>query len=171
MNIFVLHTCPKIAASLHCDQHIGKMILESAQMLSTVASQLFPINFITGNYYKATHEKHPCTLWLQESPRNMKWLIELCYHLDNIRQNMGADPHSSMEIVKQFEYDVGESEHVNGVPINHIFCGPLHLQYNSDLSIPQKYQAFYKLKAKEWESKGREMTWKNRQIPEFMLTS
>lgn len=35
MNIFVLDPNPAIAASLHCDQHLHKMILESAQMVST----------------------------------------------------------------------------------------------------------------------------------------
>ena len=35
MNIFVLHQDPDIAAQYHCDKHVNKMIVESAQMLST----------------------------------------------------------------------------------------------------------------------------------------
>jgi hypothetical protein len=35
MNIFVIHENPIIAAREHCDKHVVKMILESAQMLST----------------------------------------------------------------------------------------------------------------------------------------
>jgi hypothetical protein len=35
MNIFVLDKNPKIAAVMHCDKHVPKMILETAQMLST----------------------------------------------------------------------------------------------------------------------------------------
>ena len=35
MNIFILDKNPKIAAEYHCDKHVVKMILESAQMLST----------------------------------------------------------------------------------------------------------------------------------------
>ena len=35
MNIFYLDKAPEIAAQLHCDKHVVKMILESAQMLST----------------------------------------------------------------------------------------------------------------------------------------
>jgi len=30
MNIFYLHTNPDLAARLHCDKHVVKMILESA---------------------------------------------------------------------------------------------------------------------------------------------
>ena len=35
MNIFHLHEDPKICAEYHCDKHVVKMILETAQMLST----------------------------------------------------------------------------------------------------------------------------------------
>ena len=35
MNIFVLDKNPRIAALYHCDKHCVKMILETAQMLST----------------------------------------------------------------------------------------------------------------------------------------
>ena len=36
MNIFVLDEDPIKAAEYHCNKHVVKMILESAQMLSTV---------------------------------------------------------------------------------------------------------------------------------------
>ena len=35
MNIFVLDKNPTIAAQMLCDKHVPKMIVESAQMLST----------------------------------------------------------------------------------------------------------------------------------------
>ena len=35
MNIFHLHKVPKVCAEYHCDKHVVKMILETAQMLST----------------------------------------------------------------------------------------------------------------------------------------
>ena len=37
MNIFVLDRNPTIAAQMACDKHVVKMILETAQMLCTVA--------------------------------------------------------------------------------------------------------------------------------------
>lgn len=40
MNIFVLNENPEIAAREHCDKHVVKMILESAQMLSTAHRML-----------------------------------------------------------------------------------------------------------------------------------
>ena len=35
MNIFVTDVCPEISARTQCDKHVVKMVLESAQMLST----------------------------------------------------------------------------------------------------------------------------------------
>ena len=35
MNIFYLHKDPIIALPMSCDKHVVKMILESAQLLST----------------------------------------------------------------------------------------------------------------------------------------
>ena len=40
MNIFILDTDPKNAAMMLCDKHVVKMIVETAQMLCTVAYQL-----------------------------------------------------------------------------------------------------------------------------------
>ena len=40
MNIFVLDEDPTIAAQMQCDKHVVKMIVESAQMLSTAHRML-----------------------------------------------------------------------------------------------------------------------------------
>jgi hypothetical protein len=34
MNIFYLDSDPELAAQMHCDKHVVKMILETAQLLS-----------------------------------------------------------------------------------------------------------------------------------------
>ena len=41
MNIFLLDKDPKIAAQYHCDKHVVKMILESAQMLCSAYQRHF----------------------------------------------------------------------------------------------------------------------------------
>lgn len=77
MNIFVLDKNQEKAAKYHCDKHIIKMILESAQMLST-ACRLTNIN----EGYKATHINHPCNIWVRESISNWTWLKILAYYLN-----------------------------------------------------------------------------------------
>jgi hypothetical protein len=72
MNIFILDEIPEKCARYHCDAHVIKMILESAQMLSTTV-RLSGID----RGYKITHQNHPCTLWTGESLSNWQWLREL----------------------------------------------------------------------------------------------
>lgn len=78
LNIFALDTNPSLAAQYHCNSHVVKMVVESAQLLSTV-------HHLHGTWlpsmYKPTHQKHPCTLWLMESQDNYIWCWQLLYYL------------------------------------------------------------------------------------------
>lgn len=69
MNIFYLHEDPKISARMLCDQHILKMGIESAQMLSTA-------HWMTGGAapYKKAHINHPSTKWTRDSIQHYRWL-------------------------------------------------------------------------------------------------
>ena len=100
MNIFILDNDPVQAAQLQCDKHIPKMVVESAQMLSTVhrmidgAMERRPSKsgsmlqyFKLDDYredilYKAVHMNHPCTVWSRENCSNYDWhykhFIALC---------------------------------------------------------------------------------------------
>lgn len=77
MNIFVLDNCAIQAARLQCNKHVLKMILESAQIVSTVAS-----NLGIHAKYKPTHVNHPCVVWAGKYKDNYEWLcihaLELC---------------------------------------------------------------------------------------------
>lgn len=167
MNIFVLHINPILAARMHCDQHMHKMILESAQILSTVArKRLSPEE--ARNYYKPTHENHPCVLWAGENYSNARWLIELCYALDGIRKAKGSESHKSMNIIDQFYTDFNMFRYcATNDPAGFIFCGPEHIAKKAHLSIVEKYQEYYKYKSLTWV---KQMTWKHRVIPTFMQT-
>lgn len=63
---------PWIAAQNLCDKHVVKMVLETTQILSTVAYRY------GGTYvpYKPTHKNHPCTLWAGETMGNWLWLLQ-----------------------------------------------------------------------------------------------
>lgn len=71
MNIFVVHKCPFVAARLMCDKHVVKMILESAQLLST-AHHINQSDIVA---YRPTHVKHKCTLWASSTSENYNWLF------------------------------------------------------------------------------------------------
>lgn len=77
MNIFVLDKNPADAAKYHCDKHVVKMILETAQLLASA-------HWMNGGVaeYKLTHKNHPCSKWVRECSENYNWLhslgMELC---------------------------------------------------------------------------------------------
>lgn len=72
MNIFALSSCPVRAAQYQCDKHVVKMILESAQLLSSAhhmtESKYAPL------VYKLTHKNHPCSIWTRTSRQNYDWV-------------------------------------------------------------------------------------------------
>ena len=79
MNIFYLDKDPLVAASYHNDKHCVKMILESAQMLST-AHRLLDDNS-DDLLYKASYKNHPCTRWVRDSLHHYHWLYRLFNNL------------------------------------------------------------------------------------------
>jgi hypothetical protein len=86
MNIFVLSRNVRSCARMHCDRHVVKMPLETAQLLSTALYLADPPAWeqlhAAGQAYKPSHQQHPCALWTRASINNYLWLcrlgIELC---------------------------------------------------------------------------------------------
>jgi hypothetical protein len=77
MNIFVSSFDPSESAKALDDKRLIKMILETAQILSTninlAGLRLGP--------YKSTHINHLCTKWARESHENYLWLCAHFVHL------------------------------------------------------------------------------------------
>jgi hypothetical protein len=77
VNIFYLDRDPAIAAQMMCDKHVVKMILESAQMLSTTHRVLDGDEYANEmGLYKLTHKNHPSSIWARSSELNYRWLWE-----------------------------------------------------------------------------------------------
>jgi len=101
MNIFYLHSDPKVCAEWAVDSHCVKMILESAQLLSTAHRVLDGVQYIDASsgrkikrwrlndireqaLYSATHVNHPSAVWCRESNNNYTWLW--CYLDEHCRE-------------------------------------------------------------------------------------
>lgn len=100
MNLFFLDPDPVIAASLYCDEHLGKIRLEASQMLST-AYHLSPhINveeksglcYVQKYFiYKKAFVKHPTCVWVRASQDNFIWTLEHLKALQYIWVEAGHD--------------------------------------------------------------------------------
>jgi len=75
MNIFVLHSSPRISAESLCDKHVVKMSVEYGQILSTVHHILG--SPIASRLYRPTHRHHPCVVWAAAHPDHYEWLLTL----------------------------------------------------------------------------------------------
>lgn len=103
MNIFAVDYSPTEAARALCDRHINKMILESAQMLSSALPEhLAP--------YRRTHYKHRCSVWARQSADNYLWLVEhaLALSEEKLFRWPNRPPHKSVEVVEFCRDKMGE---------------------------------------------------------------
>ena len=89
MNIFVLDRDIETCAQYHCDKHVVKMTLETAQILST----------ILGGPYKPTHANHPCTKWARETEGNLVWLWRLGNALGEEYYHRYGKIHKSHQVI------------------------------------------------------------------------
>ena len=76
MNIFFLSFNPREAAIMHCDKHVVKMIIETAQMLYSAHWTLNPEGLLP-TAYRLAHRNHPCSIWVRTSLDNYLWLCSL----------------------------------------------------------------------------------------------
>jgi hypothetical protein len=96
MNIFVLDRDPLVAARYHCDKHVPKMVLETAQMLCT-ARHMHGLDAP----YKRAYEKHPCTQWVASSLHNYQWTWCLGMGLGMEYEKRFGKTHKSYEVIRR----------------------------------------------------------------------
>lgn len=98
MNIFYVDADPIVAADALIKRHVVKMIVESAQLLSTAhrvldgkeietrsksGARLIRYNHpsLDAVLYKSTHVNHPSAIWVRECSANYQWLYDHLVHL------------------------------------------------------------------------------------------
>ena len=159
MNIFYLDRDPVVAAKMHCDKHVVKMILESAQMLSTAHRVLDGDEYADERgLYKMAHKNHPSTIWVRTSTDNYMWLNRL----------FGA-------LCKEYTYRYGK-HHASERLLVPLAKAPNGLDFNGFTDPPQcmpelckgedtvlAYQNYYIIE------KSNLLKWTKRSGPEFFV--
>jgi hypothetical protein len=108
MNIFYLHHLPEIAAGYHCDKHVGKMLVESCQLLATAHHVYGNGQHVT---YKATHQNHPSAIWVRESRAHYMWVSDL-----------------GRALARQFMWRYGHDHKSRSILINELMLPPPAMQ-------------------------------------------
>ena len=157
MNIFFLSTDPVAAAKMQCDKHVVKMILETAQMLST-AHHVNGSTLDTDVLYKKTHVNHPSSVWARASLKNYTWLydhfIALCDEYTHRYGKTHLTDTKFRELLKVVPYHVqlDYSKPPKCMPSEYK-CG----------SVVKSYQAYY------YHTKRSFSKYTNRAVPSFMV--
>ena len=180
MNIFVLSECPIEAAQFQCNAHVVKMILESAQMLSTAhrildgelsiiekngrKCKVYTLNDERdGQMYKATHINHPCSIGCRESTSNYDWLYNHFLMLCEEYQYRYNKIHKTDSLLGEIL-----ATHPDNLPEHGMtrFALAMPDEFKMD-NVVESYRLYYSSKIKDFK-----MVWKNSGPPEWfrMLT-
>ena len=149
MNIFVLDQDPKTAAQMLVDKHVVKMILESAQILSTVCHAKG-----VEAPYKATHKAHPCTVWAGQSKGNWQWLVDHSLAMCNEYTHRYGKTHASQRVIEWCRDNRPEFPDNERTP----FAQAMPKEYKKPCPV-DAYRAYY------MGEKAKFATWKNRPTP------
>jgi hypothetical protein len=159
VNIFILDSNPILAAQYAVDRHVVKMVLESAQLLST-AHHVTDKTDAHPDLYKKTHENHPCSVWARKSSANYDWLYNFfqCQH-DEFMFRYGKTHLSYTKLNGVFQHVPANIPKGALTP----FAQAMPDQYrNADPVVA--YRAYYNGEKREL------FNWKNRSIPEWITT-
>jgi len=102
MNIFVVDECPYKAAQNLCDKHCVKMVLETTQILCTIANQKG-----YQSPYKSTHINHPAVKWTASHSNNWLWVLAHGFGLCAEYTTRYGKKHKCEDILIQLAKDSG----------------------------------------------------------------
>jgi hypothetical protein len=168
MNIFFLDKDPILAAKYQCDAHVVKMIVETAQILSTAQHILTdePLKIDEASIYRITHKHQPVSVWCRSNCANYGWT---CRH--------------GLALCQEYTYRYGK-KHKSQDVIEYCYTNyPMKLSIESEISppaqvMPEIYQdestidgavRAYRKYYKEFKLHTMRCRWTKREKPEWLL--
>ena len=150
MNIFFLDFDTQKCAEYHCDKHVVKMILETAQLLCGVHHMTPQVP------YKLSHKNHPCAIWVRESLSNYLYLCDLGLELCKEYTYRYGKRHKSQDVI---EWCLDNKPNIHDVD----FTAPpkaMPDEYKVE-DVIESYRNYYR------GAKSGFAVWKKRNIPEW----
>lgn len=154
MNIFILDYNTKKCAQYHCDKHVVKMILETAQLLCGVHHMTPQVTPQVP--YKLSHKNHPCAIWARQSLSNYLYLCDLGLELCKEYTYRYGKRHKSQQVIEWCMINKPQIPDID-------FTTPpkaMPDEYKV-IDVVESYRNYYKGAKKNFA------VWKNRNIPEW----
>jgi hypothetical protein len=176
MNIFYVDKDPVVAAQSLVDKHVVKMILESAQLMSTAHRLLDgeqrPGLSKTGRktkrwilpderehvIYTATHVNHPSAVWCRTSVENYLWLVEHFAGLLDEYTHRYSKRHKCFELLMPLQSPPHNLKDFDMTPMPSAMAP----EYRISDDPLTNYRHYYKI------GKSSMHKWTNRQPPEWI---
>ena len=183
MNIFYLDKDPKVCATMHCDKHVVKMIIEYAQLLSTAhrvldgvsknvltksnrkyTTWIHPTPLMETTLYKSTMRNHPSAIWARQSLSHYVYLKELWKNLcAEYTYRYGKVHISYTKLIDVLEVNPTNIPNVpffdpppamSHFPLCIVPNNSLHSYYNYYIVAKNYFAKWTKRPIPEWYSKG-----------------
>ena len=170
MNIFLTSFDSKTAAQHLDNLRLNKMILETAQLLSSSYRSLFTDHVLL---YKSTHINHPCSIWSRTNIDHYSWLVDYFNNLalekiyrDYIRKSQ-SKPSMHKSWQRLFALFDAKNNHCYHIKVaSDFFSFNCTADYKSekDVRIAYQKQLIYK-----WQNDIIAPQWTRRNIPYFAI--
>ena len=161
MNIFAFDKCPMRSALWLDDIRKNKMILESAQMLSTAVRALCPDT--TLEVYKSAYLNHPCSKWARQSRANFQWLL---HHMSWL-YNQKSGEHKSARLIPEFQKYADDGDFPDEYLTPFANCAR-NLERGVDYSdIDDVHQAYRMYMNDRWKERNITLTWRWGEEPDW----
>lgn len=150
MNTFALARKPREAASLHADQHVGKMIMEGTHLLYSA----FPDS-------SSGWKNHRCAVWARASLSNWRWLRELVVALASEHARRYGTIHGTAR--EHLPWLLSEEPRIPDVGLT-----PFALAMPEEFQVAdpvESYRRYYS--SRKRVLMGRPATWTRRPVPDW----
>jgi hypothetical protein len=169
MNIFALDKNPAKAAEYHCNQHVNKMISETAMMMSVAHWELdgrqingrwwHPDPDVFGSLNLPGYNNHPCTKWVRRTRGNYEWAFLLFYFLAIEFEAWRGKEHGSYKLRRFALADPPKNIDQSLEMTPWVQCMPQHCKVPNDPVAA--YRKFYIREKSEFA------TWTDRKAPDW----
>ena len=162
MNLFVTDLSPVVSAKNHCNVHLRKMIVETAQLLSTAHIVCDGVQVA----YKKTHHNHPCAVWVRASTDNYLWAWQLLLAMCSEYRYRFDKPHLTETHLQALRM-IPTMPSIGLTPF--AMAMPEHLRSDD---VCASYRRYLLIKLREWRSRDKPINtgFTYREVPNFLLT-
>ena len=167
MNVFYLDHDPAVAAQAMCDQHVVKMVTETAQILSTVARLTLNEGACEG-LYRRTRQNHPVVRAAIHDGGYLRWTFLHGLALADEYTHRFDKYHAALRVIRI----AGEALDLAEQKVSLIRNGSIPLCMPDALhseDTVESYRDYYADKAAAWDEKQAPMRYTRREPPVWLV--